>query len=133
MEGTSGSGAQMKKALIIDDERLIRLILEEALSPTHICSLVCDGREGVRLASESGHYDIITMDLHMPEWDGESALAMLDTLNPTARVIVITGHISAQDREELQKFNCVRHIMTKPLIVDEFCQAVECVEKDSLP
>ncbi len=120
----------MKTALIIDDERSVRFMLEEVLSRTHQCSMVCSGKEGYRLAAEDGLYDIITMDLAMPEWDGTSALAMIDTFNPQCKIIVITGNLTPEDAKELDDFHCVRKVLQKPLSLKEFERVVEEVERE---
>lgn len=118
----------MKKALIIDDEHGVRLMLDEVLSKTHECSLVCNGREGFQLATHHRGYDIIFMDINMPEWDGLDALGMVQTLNPEARIVVLTGHLTSEVKHELQGFGCVRRIMHKPATVADLLCVVAEVE-----
>ncbi len=118
----------MKRALIIDDERTMRLLLEETLSTTHDCTLVCGGREGFRLACEPNAYDIITMDIAMPDWDGLSALALVQALNPLSKIIVISGHISSEHEAQLNSLACVRGVISKPFSLKEFVTLVERLE-----
>ena len=64
--------------LIADDDFMIRRILKELLSPFGNCDIVTDGREAVqafRLAWEDEEpYDLICMDIMMPDMDGHEAL-----------------------------------------------------------
>ncbi len=135
MGGPAGTrrlrGSQtVRKALIIDDERNMRLVFEEALSETHDCAVVCNGREGFQLAIQQPGYDVIVMDLAMPEWNGMDALAMIQTMNPSARVIVCSGEISPEQEQELDHLSCVRRVLRKPVRMPEFIQAVTEVEAE---
>ena len=121
-------GGLKKRALIVDDERVMRQVLEEALADTHECSVVCDGREAYRLAGESGRYDLIVMDLAMADWDGVSSISLIEAMNPQCRIIVVSGRIAPQEREQLSQFGCVRRVMKKPLSIKEFLEAVDEVE-----
>jgi len=119
-----------KTALIVDDERAVRLLIEGTLGHTYECSLVCDGKQGFRLATEARMFDIITMDLAMPDWDGISALAMIDTFNPEAKIIVITAHLSAEAERELKTFRCVRRVLQKPFPIAQLEQIAAEVEAE---
>ncbi|MBN2713652.1 MAG: response regulator [Planctomycetes bacterium] len=122
--------ANKKRALIIDDEWIMRRLLDDCLRETHECSIVCNGKEGFRLASEHGMYDIITMDLAMPGWDGISSLALIDTMNPEAKIIVLSGFISAEDMEQLESFNCVKGVLDKPFNQKAFLDLVVALENE---
>ncbi len=69
------------KTLIVEDDFTSRLLLQELLKiygPTHIA---VNGREAVdamRLARVSGEpYDLICLDIMMPEMDGQEALSII--------------------------------------------------------
>jgi len=69
------------KTLIVEDDFTSRLLLQELLKiygPTHIA---VNGREAVdamRLARVSGKpYDLICLDIMMPEMDGQEALGII--------------------------------------------------------
>ena len=66
------------KTLIVEDDFTSRLILEEMLKNYGPCHLASDGKEAVdaaRMALDEGEpYDLICLDIMMPEMDGQQAL-----------------------------------------------------------
>jgi len=88
------------KVLVVDDSRTLRLILSESLAALgiHNITLANDGEKALaRLQDE--HFDLMLLDMEMPEMDG---LEVLQTLRAegalhSMSVIVISG-ISALDR-----------------------------------
>lgn len=64
--------------LIADDDFMIRRIIKDILSPIGDCDVVTDGNEAIqafRLAWEDNEpYDLICLDIMMPEMDGQEAL-----------------------------------------------------------
>lgn len=72
------------KCLIAEDHLLSRRILKELLSPECDCDIAVNGQEAIdsfQLAHESKRpYDVIFMDIMMPEVDGLEALQCIRTL-----------------------------------------------------
>lgn len=72
------------KTLIVEDDFISRRLLKEILSPCGECDIAIDGEEAVqafRLAHEEGKpYDLITMDIMMPNMDGHMALKQIREL-----------------------------------------------------
>ncbi|MFW5486962.1 MAG: response regulator [Desulfovibrio sp.] len=66
------------RALIVEDDFTSRKLLQKILSPYMECDIAVNGQEAVdafRMAAEEGRpYDLITMDIMMPEMDGQGAL-----------------------------------------------------------
>ncbi len=66
------------KALIVEDELTTRMLLSNFLKKYGTCEMVENGRlavESFRAALDSGsHYDLICMDINMPEMNGQEAL-----------------------------------------------------------
>lgn len=69
------------KCLIVEDDFISRRILKELLSPYFDCDIAVNGEEAIssfKLAHESKKpYDLICMDIMMPEVDGNEALARI--------------------------------------------------------
>jgi len=80
------------------NQKLISRLLKKA---GHEVSLAPDGREAVRLA-ENREFDIVLMDVQMPEWDGLQATAAIRS-SASSRVrqlpiIALTAHAMQDDR-----------------------------------
>lgn len=66
------------KTLIVEDDFISRKIMKELLAPLGECDIATDGAEAVqafRLAHEEKRpYDLVCMDIMMPNMDGHEAL-----------------------------------------------------------
>lgn len=66
------------RALIVEDDFTSRLLLQSFLAKHGECHVAVNGKEAVaafRAAQESGkNYDLICMDIMMPEMDGQTAV-----------------------------------------------------------
>jgi two-component system, chemotaxis family, chemotaxis protein CheY len=91
------------KALIAEDDLTSRLLLSELLAPYGTCHTVVNGKEAVQAflmarASEKP-YDLICLDIMMPEMDGQDALKNIREIEDTigskagknAKVIMVTA------------------------------------------
>jgi two-component system chemotaxis response regulator CheY len=88
------------RTLIVEDDFTSRLLLQSFLSPCGECHIAVNGKEAVaafRAAQESGQaYDLICMDIMMPEMDGHAAVREIRALEKaggtpcTQRVKIIT-------------------------------------------
>jgi len=78
------------KTLIVEDDFTSRLLLQELLKNYGTSHVAVNGREAieaVRLALGSGEpYDLICLDIMMPEMDGQQALREIRLLEETRGV-----------------------------------------------
>lgn len=69
------------RALIVDDDFYSRVMLHDMLRPVAECHIAVNGEEAVgafQKAHDDGRrYDLVCMDLVMPEMDGQQALREL--------------------------------------------------------
>lgn len=72
------------KALVVDDDFASRKILLKYLSEYGQCDISVNGKEAVdvfKLAMEEGEpYDLVCLDIMMPEMDGQTALRQIREL-----------------------------------------------------
>jgi two-component system chemotaxis response regulator CheY len=72
------------RALIVDDDYYSRSMLHEMLHPFAYCDMAVNGEEAVfafkRATQEGRGYDLVCMDLVMPDVDGQQALKEIRAL-----------------------------------------------------
>lgn len=90
--------------LLIDDEEEIRMAGKEILEMEGFKVFVAgDGIEGINIYKEhKDEIDIVILDLNMPKMSGKETLAHLLLVNPEVKVIIATGYITEQEKEEIQ-------------------------------
>lgn len=69
------------KVLIVEDEYISRTLLSEFLSPYATCDTAADGKEALALLTkayeDNDRYDLVCLDIMMPEMDGHAVLSNL--------------------------------------------------------
>lgn len=103
------------RTLIVEDDFTSRLLLQSFLSQYGECHIAVDGKEAVaafQTAQRGGQtYDLICMDIMMPEMDGQTALREIRALeeaggtlaNAGAKIIMTTALDDAKN--VVQAFN----------------------------
>jgi signal transduction histidine kinase/DNA-binding response OmpR family regulator len=86
-----------------------------------------NGRQAVGLV-EAGAFDIVLMDVQMPEMDGLEATAAIRALErggrPRTPIVALTAHAMRGDRERFLRAGMDEHV-TKPIVPQELFAAVE--------
>ncbi|MFB5624899.1 MAG: response regulator transcription factor, partial [Nitrosopumilus sp.] len=81
MTKTKNQEEEKLKILIIDDNEQITKMLTTFLELNeHECTVANDGSEGLKRIKEN-NYDVILLDLAMPEFDGYSVIKDLEDNN----------------------------------------------------
>lgn len=84
-----------KKMMIVDDSMVIRgrierLCTDARLPRVQIVGLAADGAQAVEIARRE-RPDMVTMDLTMPQMDGEECIQALASLLPDTRILVVSA------------------------------------------
>ncbi len=83
------------RTLIVEDDFTSRLLLQSFLSSYGECHIAVNGREAVaafRAAQESKQrYDLICMDIMMPEMDGQAAVEEIRALEEAGGTLSTSG------------------------------------------
>jgi DNA-binding response OmpR family regulator len=114
------------KILVVEDDRTVGQYVKRGLEEQRFhADLVEDGLEGLRLAS-GGLYDLIILDLRLPEMTGLEVLRTLRDRGLTVPILVLT----AQDAVDF-KVNALRagadDYVTKPFAFEELLARVEAL------
>ena len=109
--------------LVIDDESVIcdacRLVLAEKGHEVDHC---LTGRTGL-VAIESGTYDIILLDMKLPDIDGMEILKIVREKAHAPSVIVMTGYSTMSNALQAMKLGAIDYL-AKPFTDDELLEAV---------
>lgn len=111
------SGSVPARILIVDDEDIIRILLNEILNEEgyHVTDAE-DGEQAVALI-EKEHFDLIISDMVMPGMNGIEVLQAAFRTDPEYAVVMITGYPSVETAVRLVKLGASDYI-TKPFNVD---------------
>lgn len=118
----------MPTILLVEDNELNRDMLSRRLQKRGFSvDIAVDGRAGVEMAL-SGGYDLVLMDISLPEIDGCTATRQLRAAPQTARtpVIALTAHAMAGDRERALDAGCDDYD-TKPIELDRLLAKIQAL------
>lgn len=120
------------KILIIDDESVICQGCRLALSPpAYTVESRLDGHGGLE-ALRSGDFDLVLLDMKLPDMEGMEILKIIRREKPDTSVIVMTGYFTVQNAVEAMKSGAVDYL-TKPFTDDSILISVErALEKKQL-
>ena len=108
----------------VDNQRLISHILQKA--GMHV-TIAANGRTAVEHALEAGRgdrpFDVVLMDMQMPELDGYGATRELRQNGFEAPVIALTAHAMSGDRERCLSAGC-DEFETKPVRRDSLLDCI---------
>ena len=116
----------MTRILLVEDNEMNRDMLSRRLERRGFdVTMAVDGREGVDMA-RGGEYDLILMDMSLPEIDGWEATRQLRASATTAKVpiIALTAHAMAGDREKALEAGCDDYD-TKPIELPRLLSKIE--------
>lgn len=104
----------------IDNQRLISTILLKAGAQVDV---VDDGLRAIEAVmgavADKEPYDLILMDMQMPELDGYQAATRLKGLGIATPIVALTAHAMASDRQKCLDAGCSDYV-TKPIQRHEF-------------
>ena len=109
----------MPRILLVEDNEMNRDMLSRRLMRKGFeVEMAVDGRIGVEMG-RTGRYDLILMDMSLPEVDGWEATRQLRAAPETASVpiIALTAHAMAGDRDKALEAGC-NDYDTKPIELD---------------
>ncbi len=123
--------ASNPRVLIVDDEERFRITLSKLLKAkgvdvTHLGSAKLALEE-----LEKNPYDVILLDVKMPEMNGIEALAEIKKIKPDIEVIMLTGHASVDVAVEIMRLGGYEYLL-KPCPTDELMEKIEAAHERKL-
>ena len=122
----------MQTAIVIDEDIDTCDVLTECLELKNI-QILGDGYDGKDAVDLYKKYnpDIVFLDIMMPHYDGFYALEKIKQLDPDARVIMVTGDLTAETYNRLQILK-TSAIIYKPFDIDHMMEVIKQVLGDKL-
>ncbi len=117
----------MRKILVVDDDDLVRLSVTAILAATGYEVVEAkDGLEALQLHKKLGSKIVLViMDILMPRLDGISAAQMIKEIDPSAKVILMSGY-----SEQLPSDAKVDAFLPKPFRSKELLRTIQQVLQD---
>ena len=128
----SGADGSQKNCniLIAEDNLINQKVVQKILEKEgHSIDVVANGLEAVK-AAETAKYDVILMDIHMPQMDGLDATRKIREMEETSgervAVIALTASAMKKDKDECLKAGMDDYII-KPINKGELIKAINRV------
>ena len=118
----------MAKILLVEDNEMNRDMLSRRLARKgYEVALAVDGRQGVEMA-QTMDYDLVLMDMSLPEVDGWDATRQLksDPATESLPIIALTAHAMSGDREKALEAGCDDYD-TKPIEMERLLGKMEAL------
>lgn len=116
----------MARILLVEDNEMNRDMLSRRLTRKgYDVEMAVDGQQGIDMA-KAGKYDLILMDMSLPEVDGWEATRRLreDPAMSTVPIIALTAHAMSGDREKALEAGC-NDYDTKPIELPRLLSKIE--------
>jgi DNA-binding NtrC family response regulator len=112
------------KVLIVDDEERFRTTLHKLLGTRGIDASHVGSAKDAFSEIARNDYDVILLDVKMPDINGIEALGKIKKENPNIEVIILTGHASVDAAMEITKQGGFDYLL-KPYVLDELVGKIE--------
>jgi len=114
----------MHRVLVVDDDQVLQQALKEALEYHHFVVDVADNGKKAVMAVNREDYDLVVMDVNMPEMDGLEALTEMKKFKPSLIVIILTAYSNVQDAVKSVKEGAYNYL-EKPITSDNLVALIK--------
>ena len=114
------------KILVVDDEDALRTVLSAELEGEgYQVTTAADGQEAINVLTSTG-FDLILLDIKMPNVDGFEVLKFVKEKHPKTKVIMLTGFADLKNAIESKKLGS-EDFVSKPYDLVDLLTTVERV------
>lgn len=128
MFAISGMGFMKKRILLVDDHSIVRTGLRNLIElekDLEVAGEATNGNEALTLV-RSNTYDIIVMDVSMPDKNGVDTLHDLKHVAPDLPVLILSGYAEQQYALNLMRSGC-KGYLSKDAESDEIIKAIRTI------
>jgi DNA-binding NtrC family response regulator len=124
------SSHQDRHVLVVDDEAVVRNGINKALQTRGMATkLASNGREALVLL-DSHDFDLVILDIRMPDIDGVEILKKIRSQHPETNVIMITGYPTIDTAVHCIKLGALDYLV-KPFRLDDLDAALSKIPRSS--
>ncbi|MDT8272471.1 MAG: ATP-binding protein, partial [Desulfomonilia bacterium] len=118
---------QSARILIVDDEDMLREIGKEMLNLLgHSVETVSNGRECIEvLSKDSKRFDLVILDMIMPDLDGYHTLQEMQKQNINTKVIISSGYSFEHEQGDILANPLIIAKLNKPFNMKELSEVLE--------
>lgn len=130
--GKSDMGDKLGRLLIAEDEDTLSYFLRQSLedsTPPFRVEVAGAGGEALRRVV-GGQFDLIIVDLRLPDMDGLSLIKAVRQFDPFMKVIVMTAYGSPETEKEVRKLG-IHGYVTKPFVVEDMKRMITQIVADA--
>ncbi|QHI38635.1 Aerobic respiration control sensor protein ArcB [Kordia antarctica] len=112
------------KMLVVDDNKINQMLTKKILSTKKITTdIVASGAEAIEIVKHN-QYDVILMDIHMPEMDGYEATIAIRKFNKEVPIIAFTA-VSLDDSLPKIVNSGMNDMILKPFVAEQLFALIQ--------
>ena len=117
--------SELKKILIIDDTKPIRILLLKKFEKKYECILCRSGKEGIQFLNETDEeISLIILDYMMPVMDGLQTMKLIRVFNKEVPVFILSSTLNRERIVELKKLGASK-FFAKPVHINRLVSEVK--------
>jgi DNA-binding NtrC family response regulator len=112
------------RILIVDDEERFRNTMSRLLQIEGFETKTAGSGSDALQELQTNQYDIVILDVRMPEMTGPQVLARIKKINSEIEVIIMTGYASVDTAKEIMSLGAYDYLL-KPYDTNELLEKIE--------
>ena len=117
----------MKEILVIEDSRIINNVVTRELKKFKFNVTQAFNFKEAKESLENNNYNLIILDLHLPDGEGSELIANIQSLTKT-KVVVLTSLQDEQLREELFQYGILDYIIKDKNLIYSIFEIVKIIQ-----
>jgi DNA-binding NtrC family response regulator len=114
------------RVLVVDDEDRFRTTLVKLLGAQGLHAEAASGGEAALALLAERPFDVVLLDVKMPDLSGQEVLPRIKAIAPQAEVLILTGHASVDIAADMIAGGAADYLL-KPCPLDELVGCVRAV------
>ncbi len=114
----------MHRVLVVDDDKVLQDSVRQALEYHHFLVDVADNGKQALNQVIKNDYDLVVMDVNMPEMDGIQALTEIKKYDPSIIVLILTAYSNVSDAVKVVKEGAYNYL-EKPITSENLVSLIK--------